>query len=351
VGNLYAAFPGLDSCPAPGSAALNPNSPQALAPLCQLFTPIPSPSPSPTATATLNPNHCATTLTASAGVYANIATVTTLANGGSATVVETLANGTPITVMAIHPNREYAQISYTSNGQARTGWAKVRDNNVDTLKFDLTNCDRSKIEALVNIGIDLLPQCTGSQLVGCRPPSPSTTVLNGTITTIAAWGSTSNGCSNSNPACNSPCPLLPSTNNQHCGVDITSATNSNVYAAGLSSGGAGMFCNYEGASGTIALRKRVLTSEGYQIWEYQYTHVLIRDGLSDTLHYGEYIAVGSLLGEYQLGLGQTGTVAHLHVVIKVFTDSANTNFERLCGATTAINPPGYLNPFDGSALP
>jgi hypothetical protein len=36
LANLYAAFPGLDSCPAPGSAALNPNSPQALAPLCQV---------------------------------------------------------------------------------------------------------------------------------------------------------------------------------------------------------------------------------------------------------------------------------------------------------------------------
>jgi hypothetical protein len=57
VGNLYSVFPGLDSCPAPGSAALNPNSPQALAPLCQVASPTPTltPTPSPTPTGTAEP--------------------------------------------------------------------------------------------------------------------------------------------------------------------------------------------------------------------------------------------------------------------------------------------------------
>jgi hypothetical protein len=148
--------------------------------------------------------------------------------------------------------------------------------------------------------------------------------------------------------------LLPSTNNQHCGVDITSATSPNVYAAGLSRGGEGMFCNYDGiidATGTIALRKRVLVNGSYQIWEYQYTHVTIRSGLDEDLHYGEYITTGSLLGQYDINFDNTGNVAHLHVVIKVFTDLADSNFERLCSITSAINPPGYLNPFNGSALP
>jgi hypothetical protein len=132
-------------------------------------------------------------------------------------------------------------------------------------------------------------------------------------------------------------------------------TSPNVYAAGLYSGGDGMFCSYDdeaiNPTGTIALRKRVLVNGSYQIWEYQYTHVAIRDGLSDTLYFGEYITLGTLLGQYQINIGNTGTTAHLHVVIKVFTDLANSNFERLCSSTTAINPPGYLNPFNGSSLP
>jgi hypothetical protein len=209
--------------------------------------PISTGVPIATSTPTPNPNHCATILTASADVYANIATVTTLANGGSVTAVETLANDTSVTVLAIHPNREYAQINYTSNGQVRTGWARVRTNNTDQFRFDVTNCNRSKIEALVNIGIGLLPTCTGAQIVGCNPPSPSTSVLSAPIMTIAAWGSTTNGCANSR--CNPPpCPLLPVSpiaNNQHCGVDLTSSTSSNVYSAGLSRGGAGMFCGYD----------------------------------------------------------------------------------------------------------
>ena len=310
----------------------------------------PTPTLTPTATPTVNPNWCFTTLTQGADVYASSADVAALANNTSATVQDALLSGTAITVTAIHPNREYAQIQYVISSITKTGWARVRINTTDSLRFDTTNCNRSKIETLVQIGIGLLSICNSGQIVSCRPSSPASNLLQPTIAVLHGWGSTTGGCSNASPLCipDDPCPLLPPSNNQHCGVDLTSTTSPNVYSAGLYQGGDGVLCEYSVSIGNVKLRERVLVGGNYQIWEYQYTHVASSLRTTGVGEFGEYVALGTLLGQYQLGLGTTGDVAHVHVVIKVFADN---NTDRLCGTETAIVPPGYLNPFDGSPLP
>jgi hypothetical protein len=305
------------------------------------------------ATPTQNPSWCYTTLSQDAEVLSSASDIAILANNPSAiiTVQDQLISGSTIAVMAIHPNREYAQIEYVTGSMTKTGWARVRGNVNDLYRFSTANCARDKIETLVQIGTGSLPTCTSGQRVSCRTGSPSSTILQGTITTIATWGDTENGCANSR--CEpDPCSEISPSDNRHCGIDLTSTTSQSVYTTSLLQGGDGMFCYYDydpitqQGSGTISLRKRVLFNGVYQIWEYQYTH--LDSTLSTNTNFGEYIASGTLIGQYSAAVGQTGGVAHLHVVIKVFVDNG---VERLCAATTVINPSAYINPFDGTSLP
>jgi hypothetical protein len=308
----------------------------------------------------------ATIASPTAAVYtkAQIAQLTNPPFPTELTPLDTLSEGTYVVITALHPNRRYAQVRYgiingaTGNIELSAAgadrWIRIR--NKAAAAFSLiamapkegdTNCvetqnptkfKRLRIDELVARTTDSsLPLCQEGWIVNCRPTTGVCASIFGCTTnqtpgenpnfplTLSEFGSLDDGCSNTNPKCNTPCPAWPDNQPGHCGHDLVvkdDAENGFIEDRGVYTLIGGIFREFSpGNTGQNTYKIRVRVS-GEQIREYQYTHVAENPILgTDQQYYAEYVAAGTLLGNYVFTT-QTGPVAdHVHALIKTFNIS------------------------------
>ncbi|MDX2139892.1 MAG: hypothetical protein SF123_17535, partial [Chloroflexota bacterium] len=315
-------------------------------------TPTPPPLPPP------GTNECAATISISSIEVFSAASVVAIGNGDTQqTPLRTLASGTQVVITAIHPNRQFARITYSVPGTLLTGWIRIRTSattgtyvNIDAgLCLSDPRNTQSKVESLVNVGETLLSSlfpCTGTYLHDCQPARQYSGLLSSTpLVRIGDFASTSQGCATSR--CPNSCGLwtTTATENLHCGTDFVitgdNPPNPNADRTTYVATVGGTYCYYSDFTHGINVREYMnavsgkLTA-GWYIWQYQFTHF---DASTDRFTNNFYVAAGTTLGSYQ----QVGSSdqPHVHVVIKLFADDYDEN---LCSTGNGVTYLDWENP-------